>query len=1623
MKLDVTNDTRVQSPYLYLQSAGSTGQDGSAPGIYNRWEFLRNLGETHLAKGNEAAGRLNFNRPDDFVMLYRTPYGRKFPTIIDFKKHRPDVINHDRGYWIFLYTNTQTVVYLHFRDPSLYDQARAVSPDPGTDAMPFLAAYGPGLMEAEVKDTLFFAAEFEVEGAVAGRELRVEALSAVENIALSPVFVSCRQHFHAENWCGETGEDQEVPKPDECRGRNLIPNPGFELGNQGFSSEYGYDKAAPGFYFVTNNPRAQNGGWRGRPHSGELMMAVDGHVKENRIVWEVTVPVEPGANYLFSGWLCSLYASSPARLRLTITGADDQSQSVLKVNAPKTVAVWENMRHEWHSGRNSQAVLTIRDDNLQAGGNDFGLDSFCFCKMEPDAPCRPRIHSENIRSVRFDVPNGLITGLYLETYDAFIRGSDWTPLGNFALSLDIDEVKHRLENSNYPVHGRWPKFSADSPVNTQNYRNRWKWKGGLADGVDRYIKAGNSDPRARDVLQADNLRDGSMSVSYLDMLNLVALDFHAARQLGRGHIDTKMPSRRSPYVYLAAYLTEGRLDDGTQRSITHYSMGVPTSIEDERLPDKPVLKAPRYGLFSDNGSGKPINLTDGNGYSHDGKARFVNLYVRQEETSPSLGPFFDPPELFCSIDKTASVFFGINYRKKGEPDWRRPEIAHHDQFKDSGNPPAAETNPIPNHGREERPVLTHRETEDGVALYTAYGINWFSRASAPGNTIQTDKTEIPRAKTLLPPANFQVQLIQAESPLMLTTADEQTRLQQLTDPDKTLLRVTFDYYVTHDLNYAFADRVVFFFRTQAPRNILGKVISVADDSSNPSRVLVRTAPYVQNSTGQVVVPVMPAKPGNYLGGVFTAGPNAYIIDALTPPGASGEGPVFTLRKIEDAVPVSPGGGNAFTTAARITVPQPDELFMAVENMAHPDTWGLPNPPAKTVQLGDPSWNPVTESVTRDGETRQRLLRGIWEDAMINHKPDTQGNLIGVYDIVFQTYTLNHHVQAGDPEPVDWYKGIVRVPNSNDPNGPRIILEVIKTAHIGDGQPLHLTAFDPAFDTSPNPVPTGNVQRVNYYPGYRVYLKADSANGFDETTILPASGEGYRKTWLGARAHDTAEGLASPIGVPAPILALEFVEPLAPEQPMGPRYATWPDFDGKATWTFSLSFKHKPFAVAFYRASETALLEALYKPETVEDILEQLALLGEDDPDRARRWGNLVHFDLDYDVAGTPYYDPGGTNPNGAFRRFPAEPGNFRFPKPDNPEYFDGTGEPGQVLDEVKQAIRGAFTPMTQQPLIYDYIKGGNYRPTAQKQTIRDNKGNLLDPNDPAFVQAPMAKRTGVNEISFADFTLDGAANNFYFYYAREIGNRNKLGEPGPIAGPVLLIDTSPPEAPQIRQMVSRTPDAAVLFSLNGFPEKQNVRRLVLYRTLDGADALSIRTMQPLKTLDLEAEGLVDAEVIEIVDSFDDGFVPYGDTIYYRFVGLRRVRDDRDKVIWVPSQPSKLLLTTVVDSINPEPPGLSYHADPISGSPAVIDNVVLQWAPTAYNGTYFLEKMTSIGTWQKIADVRSNDPLISVNLAATELGSGTLAKETDDGDVRYHRFRVKVENASGLFNLTYLELTI
>lgn len=690
----------------------------------------------------------------------------------------------------------------------------------------------------------------------------------------------------------------------------------------------------------------------------------------------------------------------------------------------------------------------------------------------------------------------------------------------------------------------------------------------------------------------------------------------------------------------------------------------------------------------------------------------------------------------------------------------------------------------------------------------------------------------------------------------------------------------------------------------------------------------------------------------------------------------------------------------------------------------------------------------------DGTEKRVLIGGITRTAIITEYEDKDGNgaiipnsRTGVYEIIFDTYQL--------PEPInenaEWYKGVVRIledasflPTTLEPDRTIPKAKTLEVWQIDrTGSSLKLVAADTSLQVDENynpingyvPIQTGAGVSTNFHPSYRTYFLADTSGGnhFESSVILPDTGEGSRETYMAVRAIDTDENpaLSSHIATPVLLLAQEITEPLPPGIPTGPTYATRPDFYGKATYTFDMhvntSDGRKPYMLVFYRANERKILDQLYQPATVATILSDLEQLESPDKDFfTDRWNDLVNVHLDN---------------NGLFKEY--VPGGYRFPIPDNSSYtiprmdvsipavhpFDGVTTPGMQLDIVKDAIDGAFFPLTEQPVLYSQVDTGK-QTSGRKPRLRDNNGQLLTPFDSAFDPNPMVVKyteAGETYIRFTDYGLDGASRNFYFYFGVEMSNQLKVSDRSPVAGPILLVNAFPAEDPTIQKTVTRLSNellnvtTAVSFEINDYIISEGIQQIAIYRTSNPSDSLSVRTMKLVKTV---------AVGDEVIDDFSDVSFPlYGDPLFYRIVALRKIVNENDQTEYIPSKPSNVVLTNIVDNVNPPAPLLrSINGNTTSSE---LEDVILKWKPTCYNGIYSLEKMNESGNWDVIYTVKSNESILQyppldennqpdfTNFPETAL----LHRYDEYGNQVYHRFRVEVENSSGLLNLDEYELTL
>ncbi len=439
-----------------------------------------------------------------------------------------------------------------------------------------------------------------------------------------------------------------------------------------------------------------------------------------------------------------------------------------------------------------------------------------------------------------------------------------------------------------------------------------------------------------------------------------------------------------------------------------------------------------------------------------------------------------------------------------------------------------------------------------------------------------------------------------------------------------------------------------------------------------------------------------------------------------------------------------------------------------------------------------------------------------------------------------------------------------------------------------------------------------------------------------------------------------------------------------------------------------------------------ILNELYIPDTVEEIISDLAnVTAEDAEFNNLRW---------YDLANAKYGRVAGVQTAGKlFNQYIV--GGYRFPIPDNTAYkvhdpasdppvyifpFNGTTEPGDMIDLVVLAITNAFLPLTEQPLLYRDIPDG-YQTFGRKPKIRDRNGNRLLPTDADYDPNPMAVKYMDEDdemnVRFTDYSLDGPSINIYFYYGQELANNMEFSEPGPLAGPIRMVNSYPAQPPQIRKFTTQLDNpitgdvAAVLFEINSYIPSERVNKIRIYRALNIDDARSIRTMKMAKEVVIED---TEAEVWTFMDDFaDEDFPLFGETLFYRLVAIRTIVNEKEEL-----EESDLVLGSIVDVFNPPAPELSYNSGGLTTvSPSALPGVKLKWTKVAHNATYYLYKMNEIGNWELVDKFKSNDTNIFYK------SPEDLVKEDEDGNTIYHRYKVDVENASGLLNLEEKALVI
>ena len=1318
-----------------------------------------------------------------------------------------------------------------------------------------------------------------------------------------------------------------------------------------------------------------------------------------------------------------------------------------------------------------------------------------------------RIYCENGQTIRLEITGGILKYIDFEFYLDVLKKANqdktWKEMGHYALTLSNSEAYYRLEPIAGMVHGKWPRYNDGEFVNVSNYKKKWDsdFFGiglNLKQSVRNYINLSESEDNILGNFEIINPDTNALeyTLPLLDILNMSAMDYHIARMLGLGALDydNEVLNSDDKFIYLLQYKSYENINNtDAKREVEHLSLSLPTSKQDQRLSLPVSVKEIVPGIITDSDEeNNGNNLIADSGYTQDGYSRFVTLLAEPINELDIDKSFFYGNEINASTF-TFPIYAGLEYSRTQSGEWIKPELSHNIEFWNvNKNGKLANCETVPITLSENKNILfVHKQKNNGTHFYGAYGINIFSRTSALSE-VKTITTKFKPQNKLIAPTKINALLIREENPLFLTSQKEQELLSSITDNDKTLVRLIFEYNaqdetISYEIgseydslsdktiendttifedNEIFADKVEIFFRNKLPLTISGKVNKVYDDV-NPLLCIVEADEYVM-STGQILSPnVTQEQSEHYIGGVFVLNDKRYVIHSIIPSAKTPQIKVYR-EKVSELLFV--GGDTSAISLDLGNLGTPDnssfDLFSAMENLQNTANWGAPLS-SRIIKIGAVPINPsiysnwktkrivITET---DGDNnKKRYLRKIrgffWEasadgyiDNVIieNLNTDNEGNQVqkGIYKLTFTNF-LSHYNNTSE-----WYNGEILL---SIRTGDIRVCTIIKTEQTSENI-LNLYVLDSTFrdnDEDNNiqdyhPIEKNQngqplLEWINYSPGYRIYLKTNVADKLLEKYILPSEGEGIRYSIFGLRSVNVDDNVFSSISTPVKMFAQEIIIPKQPILPLGAAYTTRPDTYGRATYTIQAQFEHKPNSIMFYRSDDELILNALYQKETVSYIRAQLVKIGGNSETYVKeRWNDF--FDFQRNTI--------------EYKEFPDN--GFKFPMPDNSKFIEFinsyisnennkivsiinlleiipnslTPNNTRVIDFIREYIYTTFVSLTEFPIIYQYIRDYSYIPQPRKQRIKDSKGYLLSPSDPAFDMAPMARLSKSNSLKvlFTDFTIDATSDNLYFYCTQEINNLMKASKHSDILGPVKPVNTMPTKAPDIKGIMPVLENkllglsSAISFEINAYHPSFLIRKIVLYRAFNMLDAQSIRTMRKVKEIDLEEMGMMNEQIWEIHDEFEDlSEIPYNDALFYRIIVLSKVEYDEEGIItreYVPSNPSKVIATLIVESSLPETPVLDYTYNKMNITAQKMYNVVLNWNKTVYKGKYHLYKMNSQGNWEFIIDIdnASNDNNLNYFIGEVDL------IDSDNNKI-FHHYKIIAENTSGMLSKTENILTI
>lgn len=1664
--LTISQNASIQSGNLYLQAAGSTGEDSTA-GIHLRWAFREALSE-HLPKGNYATNNYNFNKPNDFVKIFRIKYTPYIVTL-DFN-NAPLQINEIGSNRNWIYKVEEKIFHVHFRNISKYNQVRSTI-NPNTNTLNFIEAYSDSLIEIETKNELSFKITPNFISTNNSNLIKTELLSVVENKITAPRAASLRKKYNVEeiNQTEFVAENIRVIR--FISSNSFVASLSFEFYSDAIlNKNSAYQWEFLDKYALTKGETLAL--QRLEPQQGVL----DNWLRYNDQAYVNVQNYKKRWNSLDLPYEERIITSVEKYIDLSDALDNPKAIEIVPFNDQQSVESC-NLSNPNYDPNNPDYDPYIPEEaelNEMTGIVVSYLETLLLGSLDYHVARMLGLGTLDIDSIVFE--------------DQFIYMAEYYSSGDLKDGLGSRTVQHLYCSLPTSLYDYRLPIAVDLKVPKPGFYTNNGYNNSEVDPEEEDLVVDNEQNNFESVeLTVDGYSpDGKTRYYSLYAESIFEEDYNAPFY----YVENEFIASESTYPIFAGL--EYRKSDTIEwikPELSHNTkfFNIDNSGISENLKNETVeLVIPDQGEALYTHAVKESGFLDYSSYGINWFSRASMSEVVHYEIETIIRPtneLLPPTNVNATLIQKESPLFLTTTN----------EQLLLDNISDNDKTLVRLTFEY-NHAQElidyhqkinDEIIPTYNELHNSKELF-ADKIQVFFRDEVPNNV--TGKIKLVNSLS---------------DPLLVEVHTEPYAIYSSGVNDST---------IPQTLPPTYNESFTPILQSGTESNYIGSILLV-----NGISFLIHQ---IDNSgTYPKFIVFKSDASGSLLNLTSASNPSTEVITPEV-------GELFTVvENMQNEISWNIPSVESFEVNIDLTnVHREDELIVTnldCSTETHVQKFrGI---------YHEALIEKIFEKVDENQDGSFDIIIDSDNDPTNDQYVEKH---LGLYKVTFNGYQLAQHSQYNTTgNSVEWYNGVARI-HSLLSNGARKNFKVVKTEHIGTTNNLILYLQDPTFPTDDTELQnykgkliedneTSITQKINYYPSYKVYLYRNDLMNLNKNTVLPQGEEEIRYTIFGLRSKDLAnefvydntEDYFSKMSVPAIIFANAILEPLQPEKPSGGFYATRPDYFGKSSYTFttkygSLTNIHKPYAVQFNRASDIQFLSAIYNNDvlgydqqtqlpilnTVQNVMQNIFLNGEENF-YVDRWNNLLNFDYNY--TGVLPNDPAFPDENGYFRYFEGK----RLPIPNNPKFIEsinlfiyehnkfynliGTSQEVSTLitnfnlhtvvipassqnaelrvkDFLKDVLLNCFVPLTEIPVIYNYINGGNYKPIAKKQVVRDRNGNMLKPTDEAFDMAPMMKRIDPNgqqyETQFTDFGLDGASNAKYFYAVREINNQLKTSDYSKILGPISLVNTAPPIAPEIIKVIpvleNRTLGItpSIQLQINAYPKAQNIAKVSIYRTDNPSDALSIRTMKLAKILDLEAENLLDESKWIFEDDFSDliDVIPFGDPLFYRLTVSRIIRyNDKDSVNvvdYAPSEASKLIITNIVENYSPESPVLNYTADLYN--PTIDDNlqyITLSWEQTVYKGNYHLYKMNSQGNWVQIIKVVSDrtvngvfsiynigpqgnwvntihpDPITLFNdiiylpLELTNLAINSLVTKTTDGNPIYHHFKVIAENTAGMFS--------